>query len=94
MISIGLLFMNISKAEQRTLHALACGGAILVEKNGKGKIIEIICMTREGWRLDDCTLGVFKKLKHRRLIASSNGRPYHITRLGRVSVRAQPDNYR
>lgn len=84
--------MNISKAEQRTLHVLARGGAILVEKDEKGKIIEVNCATREGWRLGDCTLGVFKKLKRRRLIASAGGGPYRITRFGRISVRAQLDN--
>jgi len=84
--------MNISKAEQRTLHVLARGGVILVEKDDKGKIAEINCMTREGWRLDDCTLGVFKKLKRRRLIASNDSGPYRVTLLGRRSVRAQLDN--
>ncbi len=84
--------MNISKAEQRTLHALARGGAILVEKDAAGKIIAVNCATREGWTLADCTLGVFKKLKRRRLVASMNGGPYRVTWLGRVSVRAQLDN--
>ncbi|WDI32539.1 YjhX family toxin [Hyphococcus flavus] len=84
--------MNISKAEQRTLHALARGGAILVEKDDNGKIISVNCATREGWTLEDCTLAVFQKLKRRRLIASSNGEPYRATRLGRKSVRAQLDN--
>lgn len=40
--------MNISKFEQRTLHALARGGCICVEKDGKGKIVEAACITREG----------------------------------------------
>lgn len=84
--------MNISKAEQRTLHVLARGGAILVEKNDKGKITEINCATREGWTLADCTLCVFKKLRRRRLISSVNGGPYRITKAGRLSVRAQMDN--
>lgn len=84
--------MNISKAEQRTLHVLARGGAILVEKNENGKITAVNCATREGWTLGDCTLGVFKKLKRRRLIASSNGGPYRVTLLGRKSVRSQLDN--
>lgn len=84
--------MNISKAEQRTLHALARGGAILVKKNEAGKIVEVLCATREGWTLVDCTLKVFQRLRRRRLIASSNSGPYRATRLGRVSVRAQLDN--
>lgn len=84
--------MNISKAEQRTLHVLARGGAIIVEKNDAGKIDAVNCITREGWTLADCSLGVFKKLKRRRLVASSRGGPYRITQLGRRSVRAQLDN--
>jgi uncharacterized protein YjhX (UPF0386 family) len=84
--------MNISKAEQRTLHALARGGAILVEKDERGKIVAVNCATREGWSLEDCTLAVFAKLKKRRLIASMNGGPYRITLEGRRSVRPQLDN--
>lgn len=84
--------MNISKAEQRTLHVLARGGAILVEKNDAGKISDVNCVTREGWSLADCSFGVFRRLKRRRLIASSGGGPYRITQLGRRSVRAQLDN--
>lgn len=84
--------MNISKAEQRTLHVLARGGAILVEKNEKGKIIEVNCASPEGWTLADCTLSVFSRLRRRRFIASSNSGPYRITMRGRVSVRSQMDN--
>lgn len=84
--------MNISKAEQRTLHVLARGGIILVEKNHKGKITEVYCQTREGWQLNDCTLEVFKRLRRRKLIASTNGGPYRETLLGRKNVRAQMDN--
>ena len=84
--------MNISKAEQRTLHVLARGGAILVEKDDKGKIIEVNCVSREGCTLEDCTLTVFTRLRKRRLIASTGGGPYQATYQGRVSVRAQPDN--
>ncbi len=84
--------MNISKAEQRTLHALARGGAILVEKDPRGKIVAVHCATREGWTLEDCTLAVFQRLKKRRLVASACGAPYRITYEGRLSVSAQPDN--
>lgn len=84
--------MNVSKYEQRTLHALAQGGRIVVEKDDQGKIVEIVCFTREGWSLADCTLSVFKKLRTRRLIASRDGGPYHVTRDGLAAVRAQPDN--
>lgn len=84
--------MNISKFEQRTLHALARGGRICVEKDGKGKIVEAACITREGWVLADCTLATFRRLRKRRLIASREGKPYLITREGLHSVRAQLDN--
>lgn len=84
--------MNISKAEQRTLHALARGGAVVVEKDARGKIIAVNCVTREGWTLEDCTLGVFQRLRKRRLVSSEHGAPYRITHEGRLSVRAQPDN--
>lgn len=84
--------MNLSKAEQRTLHALARGGAILIEKGENAKIVAVNCATREGWTLADCTLAVFKKLKNRRLVASRSGGPYRITREGRDAVRPEPDN--
>ncbi len=84
--------MNISKYEQRTLHALAQGGAIHHRKNEKGDIVEIDCLNRDGWRLDDCTLTVFLKLRHRRFIRSENGGPYRITREGLAAVRSQLDN--
>ncbi|MEO1137701.1 MAG: YjhX family toxin [Pseudomonadota bacterium] len=84
--------MNISKAEQRTLHVLARGGAILFKKDEKGKIIEIDCASPEGWSLTDCTLEVFRRLRRRRFIASSNSGPYRITLLGRRCVRGQMDN--
>jgi len=84
--------VNISKSEQRTLHTLAQGGRIVVEKDDQGKIVEVVCLTREGWSLADCALSTFKKLKARRLIASREGGPYHVTRDGLAAVRAQPDN--
>lgn len=84
--------MNISKPEQRTLHALAQGGRILHFKDDNGDIVEIDCLTRDGWRLDDCTLEVFRKLRRRRFIRSEHGGPYRITREGLAAVRAQLDN--
>lgn len=84
--------MNISKFEQRTLHALARGGRIQVEKNDEGKIVDVACITREGWVLTDCTLATFRRLRRRRLIASRDGSPYRITREGLHAVRAQLDN--
>ena len=84
--------MNISKFEQRTLHALARGGLIRVEKDDKGKIQTVTCVTREGWLLADCTLTTFRRLRKRRLIVSHDGSPYRITRAGLHAVRAQLDN--
>ena len=84
--------MNISKPQQRTLHALAQGARIEVLRDDKGRVVGADCITGEGWRLSDCTLGVFKTLKRRRFIASSNGGPYRITRLGAVNLRGQLDN--
>ena len=84
--------MNISKHEQRTLHALAQGGRIQHYKNEKGDIVEIDCFNRDGWRLDDCTFVVFRRLRRRGFIMSRNGGPYLITRAGLAAVRAQLDN--
>lgn len=84
--------MNISKYEQRALHALAQGGRVIHHKNEKGDIVEIDCLTREGWRLEDCTLEVFRRLRRRGFIMSRDGGPYRITREGLAAVRAQLDN--
>lgn len=84
--------MNISKPQQRTLHALAQGGAILIERDERGSPVDAECVTRDGWRLSDCDLAVFKSLKQKRLIASRGGGPYRITREGLASLRAKGDN--
>lgn len=69
-----------------------------------GKIVEVDCFNRDGWRLGDCRLPVFKRLKRRRLIASHGGAPSRIrgpykvllcgvpNRRGLEAVRAQLDN--
>ena len=84
--------VNISKYEQRALHALAQGGRILVEKDVRGDILEVACLTRDGWILSDCGQAVFRKLRRRRFIRSENGGPYCITREGLAAVRSQLDN--
>jgi uncharacterized protein YjhX (UPF0386 family) len=84
--------MNISKTEQRVLHALAQGGQIRPLRDARGQIREVDCFNRDGHRLVDCSLPVFLKLKRRRLIGSVGGAPYRITREGRLAVRPQLDN--
>ena len=84
--------MNISRPQQRTLHALARGGRIILERDDRGDIVGAECWTREGWRLSDCTLEVFRALKRRRLIMSRDGGPYLITRAGLVRLKPQLDN--
>lgn len=86
--------MNLSKAEQRTLHALTQGGRINLIRNPDDyrDIQAVECLTREGWLLVDCGTAVFRRLKARRLIASSGGGPYRITRNGLAAVRPQLDN--
>jgi len=84
--------LNISKSQQRTLHALAQGARIELLRDDRGRIVGADCITGEGWRLSDCSLGVFKTLKRRRFIASADGGPYRITRLGAANLRSQLDN--
>ncbi|MEP2990556.1 MAG: YjhX family toxin [Parasphingorhabdus sp.] len=84
--------MNISKAEQRVLHALAQGGHIRHKRNKNSKIDEVMCVTRDGYMLSDCTLSIFARLRRRGLIESRKGNPYQISHLGRRSVRSQLDN--
>lgn len=84
--------MNISRKEQRTLHVLALGGRIEVERSPGGKVVDVMCVTRDGAILSDCALETFQRLRRRRLIESRGGAPYRISYRGRLSVRAQLDN--
>ena len=84
--------LNISKYEQRVLHALAQGGRIEFERGSNGRVTLVDCFSREGYRLADCSLSIFSRLRKRRLIRSRNGGPYRITRKGLGAVRAQMDN--
>ena len=84
--------VNISKAQQRTLHALAQGGAIVLERDERGRIISAHCQTRDGWALADCDLLVFKALRKNGLIVSRGGGPYRINREGLANLRSQLDN--
>ncbi|MCW2309441.1 YjhX family toxin [Rhodobium gokarnense] len=85
--------MNISRTEQRILHALAQGGRIrVIRDDNDKKIVDVDCLNRDGWRLADCKLDTFRRLKKRRLILSKGGKPYEISPLGIRTVRAQLDN--
>lgn len=84
--------MDISREEQRVLHALAQGGAIHALKAPNGKVVAVECLNRDGWLIQQCTLTLFKKLKYKNAIASSDGRPYRITRRGLDLVRSEVDN--
>lgn len=84
--------MNISRSEQRVLHVLAQGGFIRHQRAENGRIIDVLCFTRDGHVLSDCTLDVFAKLRRKRLIESRSSSPYRISEQGRRTVRAQLDN--
>ena len=84
--------MNISKPQQRVLHALAQGGRIQHHRDAHGRIFHIDGFTREGYRMATCDLALFAQLKKRGLIASHGGLAYRITREGLEAVRAQLNN--
>jgi len=84
--------MNISRCEQRVLHVLAQGGFIRHQRTGSGRILEVLCFTREGHILTDCTLEIFASLRRKRLVESRASGPYRISDKGRRSVRSQLDN--
>ncbi|MBB3399099.1 uncharacterized protein YjhX (UPF0386 family) [Rhizobium sp. BK538] len=50
------------------------------------------CFTRDGWVYPGFGLELFRKLKQKRAIKSSGGKPYRITERGLVLVRAEQDN--
>ena len=83
--------MNISRNEQRVLHALAQGGAIRHRRDGD-RIVAAECITREGHALADFNLTVFQRLRQRGSVELHGGRPYRISPRGLRAVRAQADN--
>lgn len=84
--------MDISRDEQRILHLMAQGGRIeLIREEGKA-ISEARCFTRDGWLYPGFGLEMFRKLKRKKAISSSGGKPYRITERGLVLVRAQLNN--
>lgn len=84
--------MDISRTEQRVLHALAQGGRIAAIKNQQGKIIDFEFFNRDGWLMSGLTPLIFNKLKAKKAIKSQGGQPYRITRRGLELVRSQLDN--
>lgn len=84
--------MNINRFDQRALHALAQGGHIRLERGADGTVLAAHCLNRDGWTLSPFDIEAFRRLKRRRLIASTGGGPYRITRLGLTAVRPQLDN--
>ncbi len=84
--------MNISRDEQRVLHALAQGGNITPIKNPKGRIVSVQLHHRDGWIIPSFDLLLFKKLKRKKTIASQQSQPYRITRRGLELVRSELDN--
>lgn len=81
--------MNISRHEQRVL---AQGGAIHSERGTNGKVRQVSCFRREDHVLADCTLALFERLRRRRFIRSTDGKPCRATRLGVACARSRPDN--
>jgi uncharacterized protein YjhX (UPF0386 family) len=84
--------MDISRNEQRVLHALAQGGRIAAIKDERGRITDFEFFNRDGWLISGLTPLIFNKLKTKKAIRSQGGGPYRITRRGLELVRSQVDN--
>ena len=84
--------MDFSRDEQRVLHALAQGGRIALIRNATGKTTGLEFFNRDGWLTSGCSLILFKKLKAKKAIKSTNGQPYRVTRRGLELVRSEVDN--
>jgi len=84
--------MDISRAEQRILHLLAQGGRIEITRDENRKIEKLQLFTREGWVFSGLDFITFRKLKQKKAIRSTGGKPYRITERGLVLVRAEQNN--
>ena len=84
--------MDISRAEQRILHLLAQGGRIELVRDDKRKVEKLQLFTREGWMFSGLDIDTSRKLKQKKAIRSTGGRPYRITERGLVLVRAEQNN--
>jgi len=74
--------MSISKKERKALEILSFGGRIVVEKDDKKRVVTVDLINREGWFLDGFGADEFDKLLKKKLVASSSGKPYIITKKG------------
>ena len=71
--------MDISRAEQRILHLLAQGGRIEKLKDENDALI-YECFTRDGWRYPHLDIGLFRKLKRKRVLSwGQQGALIHLT---------------
>jgi len=84
--------MDISRDEQRVLHALAQGGRIAAIKDERGRILDFEFYNRDGWLMSGLTQRIFHKLKAKKAIRSQGGQPYRITKRGLELVRSEFDN--
>jgi uncharacterized protein YjhX (UPF0386 family) len=84
--------MDISRTEQRILHLLAQGGRIEITRDDSRKIENLQLYTRDGWVFSGLDVITFRKLKQKKAIRSTGGKPYRITERGLVLVRAEQDN--
>ncbi|WP_374834157.1 YjhX family toxin [Paenochrobactrum pullorum] len=78
--------MNISKLERKVLEMLSRGGRVVLEKDERNKVIDADFITREGWFMDGVGLPQFINLRAKKLIRSTQGSDYYISRDGIVSL--------
>lgn len=82
--------MNISRFEQRTLHALAKGGRIIIIRDDSGKVADVECYTREGLAALRLYCGDIQEIEKQEayLFEKQSSLPYY---LGRPACRALPE---
>jgi uncharacterized protein YjhX (UPF0386 family) len=78
----GQVFRNSTTWTYRAANSASC----------RKRIETIHCLTRDGWQYPGFDLDLFRKLKRKKAIASSEGGPYRITRRGLRLVRSELDN--
>lgn len=65
---------------------LSRGGRVVVEKDDRNKPLDADFVTREGWFMDGVGLREFLALRTKRMIRSSQGSDYFISRDGLLSL--------